>query len=202
MSIWWEKTVEYLFVLTYMTREALMAPLDGNYEAGGDLVASHNDKWVLIEFKRNASAIEDEVNKFAEPSIDSFNGAKAKLGDSDGHHFLIFGQEGDYEPLELRGITYFRHQGVGLEDVLCSGVAQDDFNSYISEFLSFKFGEAKGGAGGRSLNYSTVIAVNSDGLVTHCEGLTSYCNRMNLGPDFSPSPAPSPKRSMGMNGPS
>ena len=193
--MWWEKTIEYLFVVTYLNRESLMAPLDGNCEAGGDLVASHDDKWVLIEFKRNAGAIDDEVKKFAEPSEDSFNEAKFLLGDDDGHHLLVFGEKGCSEPIELKACSYFRHQAVEPDGVLGCGVSQEKFNRYLSDFLRFKLGEAEEGSGGRSLDYSTVIAVNSNGEVTHCEGLIRYCAQMSLGPDLGPDPAPTRSRS-------
>ncbi|WP_163577082.1 hypothetical protein [Halomonas faecis] len=199
--MWWEKTVEYLFVVTYMDREALMAPLDGNHEAAADLMARRNDKWVLIEFKRNAQAIDDEIQKFAEPSVDSFEKAKAALADRDGHHLLVFGERGDDQPIELKALSYFRHQTVDPEEALDCGVAQKQFNSYLHEFLYFKFGEAEEGSGGRSLNYSTVVAV-SNGAITHCEGLANYCERMNLGPDLSPDPGPTPSPGFGMGGPS
>ncbi|WP_029934690.1 hypothetical protein [Thiomicrospira pelophila] len=193
--MWWEKTVEYLFVITCMNRDALMAPLDGNYEAGADLMARHNDKWVLIEFKRNAQTIDDEVQKFAEPSLDSYESAKAALAEEDSHHLLIFGERGDHQPIELKALSYFRHQTVDPKEALGCGVAQKKFNNYLSDFLYFKFGEAEEGSGGRSLDYSTVVAVSSDGEITHCEGLANYCEHMNLGPDLTPVP------DRGMGGP-
>ncbi|MCE7520422.1 hypothetical protein LZG37_19975 [Halomonas titanicae] len=200
--MWWEKTVEYMFVITYMNRDALMAPLDGNYEAGADLMARHNDRWVLIEFKRNAQAIDDEIQKFAEPSLDSFERAKAALAYKDSHHLLIFGERGDSQPMELKALSYFRHQSVDPKEALGSGVAQEQFNSYLSAFLYFKFGEVEEGSGGRSLDYSTVVAVNSDGEITHCEGLANYCEHMNLGPDLTPVLGPTSNPGFGMGGPS
>lgn len=199
--MWWEKTVEYLFVVTYLNRKVLMAPLDGDYEAGGDLVANRDDKWVLIEFKRNAGVIDSEIQKFAEPSVDSFNNAKAVLGDSDGHHLLIFGEHGHDEPIELKALSYFRRQPVAPRLALGCGVNQEEFNSYLADFLFFKFGEEEETKGGRSLNYSTVVAVNTEGQVTHCEGLANYCERLNLGPDLSPDPTPTSTHGYEMSGP-
>lgn len=200
--MWWEKTVEYLFVVSYMNREALMAPLDGNYEAAADLMARHNDKWVLIEFKRNAQDIDDEIKKFAEPSVDSFESAKAALADKDGHHLLVFGERGDDQPIELKALSYFRRQTVDPKEALGCGVVQRQFNTYLSSFLYFKFGDAKEGSGGRNLNYSTVVAVGSDGEITHCEGLANYCGRMDLDPDLSPDPVPTSNPGFDMDGPS
>jgi hypothetical protein len=55
--IWWEKTVEYQFVLaTHLRRTsgALFSPFDGEHEQAGDAVfASPENRWVLVEFKRN-----------------------------------------------------------------------------------------------------------------------------------------------------
>ncbi len=200
--MWWEKTVEYLFVLTYMNRKVLLAPLDGNHEAGGDLVARQDDQWVLIEFKRYESSINDEIHKFAEPSKDSFDKAKSALGGSDGHHLLIFGEKSRSEPVALKVLSYFQHQNVEPNDAISCGITQKEFNNYLSKFLHFKFGETAVGTGGRSLDYSTVIAVNGDGEVTHCEGLAGYCGRMNLGPGFSPDLTPTTTPSFGMGGPS
>lgn len=200
--MWWEKTIEYMFVVTYLNREILMAPLDGDYEAAGDLIAKHGNMWLLIEFKRNIRDVKSEIKKFAEPSLESFDNAKAALSDNDGHHFLIFGEPGCTTPIELKALTYFRHKSVDPNEVLGCGVTQAEFNSYLNDFLYFKFGETEEGSGGRSLDYSTVLALGSNGKVTHCEGLASYCDRMSIGPDLTPEPTPTQRSSYSRGGPS
>lgn len=111
-------------------------------------------------------------------------------------------KRGGEQPIELKALSYFRHQTVDPKEALGCGVAQKKFNSYLSEFLYFKFGEVEEGSGGRSLDYSTVVAVSSNGEITHCEGLASYCERMNLGPDLTPDPGPTSNPGFDMGGPS
>lgn len=192
--MWWEKTVEYLFVVTYINRNMLMAPLDGYHEAGGDLITSQDDRFMLIEFKRNLKSVGDEVLKFPEPSLDSLTYAKESLGDRDGHHLLIYGQEDLDRSLELKAISYFRHQGVESDCVLACGIDLDEFNNYLSEFLCLKFGDVEGGGRGRDLNYSVVMAVDSNGEVVRCEGLSNYCDRMGFNVELSEEPTPPQKK--------
>lgn len=50
---WWEKTVEYKFVIEFSDRLNL-APLDGKEETAlGDLIASMASRFFLIEFKKS-----------------------------------------------------------------------------------------------------------------------------------------------------
>ena len=61
---WWEKTVEYLFVVTHFDEDVMLAPLDGNEERLADTIFSKDNKWVVIEFKRNEKCINEEKDKF------------------------------------------------------------------------------------------------------------------------------------------
>jgi hypothetical protein len=66
MSIrWWEKTVEYEFVMSVSREQGLfLAPLDGEHEKAGDAVFSSDNRWVLIEFKKDEASVRTEKGKF------------------------------------------------------------------------------------------------------------------------------------------
>jgi hypothetical protein len=51
-KIWWEKTVEYAYVMT-MGIDHFVAPLDGKEDALADLIVKLDATWTLIEFKRS-----------------------------------------------------------------------------------------------------------------------------------------------------
>lgn len=64
MAIWWEKTVEYLFVLKHFKNQACIAPLDGLQEKAGDVLLENSGRWTLIEFKRDIHSLDSEIIKF------------------------------------------------------------------------------------------------------------------------------------------
>lgn len=65
MPIWFEKTVEYRFVLDILDREAVASPLDGHAETWwGDLIDSRNAQFRLIEFKIAETAVKTELAKY------------------------------------------------------------------------------------------------------------------------------------------
>lgn len=65
MPIWFEKTVEYRFVLDILDREAVASPLDGHAETWwGDLIDSRNAQFRLIEFKIAEPAANTELAKY------------------------------------------------------------------------------------------------------------------------------------------
>lgn len=62
-KIWWEKTVEYAFVRS--AHFLSVSPLDGNHEQAGDAILSNKEnKFYLIEFKKEDSNQEDEIDKY------------------------------------------------------------------------------------------------------------------------------------------
>jgi hypothetical protein len=74
MPLWFEKTVEYRFVLDILDREAVASPLDGHAETWwGDLIDSRNAEFRLIEFKRTESAINTELDKYLPPGAQRSN---------------------------------------------------------------------------------------------------------------------------------
>ena len=81
---WWEKTVEYLFVIQYLSKIypnnfSKIAPLDGDHEQAGDVILCNpNNRYYLIEFKKEASSQYDEFVKFLDVKSDEFKQLKAK----------------------------------------------------------------------------------------------------------------------------
>lgn len=81
---WWEKTVEYLFVIQYLSKVypnnfSKIAPLDGDHEQAGDVILCNpNNRYYLIEFKKGASSQYDEFVKFLDVKSDEFKQLKAK----------------------------------------------------------------------------------------------------------------------------
>lgn len=101
---WWEKTVEHLYVRRILSNTAFTLPLDGDVEAGvGDLITADYVGCTLIEFKKDKTAINSEMDKYplepAQREIAGRHYAKAvnllapKLFTMPGAqaHYLIFG---------------------------------------------------------------------------------------------------------------
>lgn len=63
---WWEKTVEYTFVIQAHNQKFLkLAPLDGDHEQAADtILQDENSKFCLIEFKKGAASQGDEYIKY------------------------------------------------------------------------------------------------------------------------------------------
>lgn len=178
---WWEKTVEYLFVAEVVRSGRLfIAPLDGMEERAGDAIFSADNRWLLIEFKRDLNSINDERRKF-----DRFADAKAALSSHSVHHHLIFGHilDNQTSTLTLRTATYFggKAASLDLKELLCSGIDVTEFRKYVTTFTSFKK-SAKGSSGGVAWDsLATVVGVSSrSGQVTRCMSLDSFALEQNL----------------------
>lgn len=146
-----------------------VAPLDGNHEKAGDAIFSHESKWVLIEFKRNESSIEDEIQKFT-----NFAQARASLEQKGKHHLIIYGESTENE-FSLSCQEYFSGTKVKIELALSSGVEKNDFILYLRDFVSFKK-NSESGAG----SYGFVAGVSNDGKVTKCMSLSEFAEALNL----------------------
>ncbi|WP_052229405.1 hypothetical protein [Pseudomonas fluorescens] len=87
--MWWEKTIEYLFIIAAAKAEKLdfAAPLSGVHEhTGGDSIFGKAEKLILIEFKSNSSKIPTERSLFK-------NYAQAcKLLSGFQHHVFVYGK--------------------------------------------------------------------------------------------------------------
>lgn len=175
-KFWWEKTIEYLFVMNHVNVEDLVVPLDGTHEVSGDAIIGRVAKWVLIEFKRDESSLDSEITKYGDQK--NFNDAKQALIFESGHHFLIYGvlEQGK---LSLKTKGYFNLEDYEIEAALSNGKDPKTFNSYLSRLTKFKKSKASSedSAGGRAVNYNRVIGINENGDVSECLTIQEYANR-------------------------
>lgn len=172
--VWWEKTVEYLFVKNHLKQDSIVAPLAGKHEKAGDAIFCRNDRWILLEFKREQSDIESEKKKFA--STDSYEEAKAEFQCNDHHHLIIFGDIGKDGKLQLNCNTYFSGKNIALSNVLSSGTEREIFCEYLNRFIEYKLWKKEGGGGG-NVDYSHVIGVNESGEAIAIMSLSEFSNQ-------------------------
>lgn len=182
---WWEKTVEYYFIIEYFGGSISIAPLDGQEERAGDAIFSSNNRWLIIEFKKDEQSLSSEQDKFNNYSI-----AKQSLSDSDGHHFIIYGDINNQENpsrFVLKGRTYFSEKLIkSVEEMLKKGATKQEFTDYLGKLLRFKKGMKSSGSGGLGLeNYNVVAGINSDGKVTQCMSLLEAGLELGLEPEIS-----------------
>ncbi len=174
---WWEKTVEYMFVVSAYKHGKLYLPLDGNEERAGDTILSSQNKWVLIEFKKDRQSISDEQSKFTE-----YERAKAALGSEDHHHFLVYGdQDMASRKLVLRFCKYFSGKQSNLQGLLKSGAVYDKFADYLKRFTEFKRGRSGSSSGGLSMDdFALIASINNDGKIVECLSLSTYFKSLTL----------------------
>lgn len=172
---WWKKTVEFQFVLA-MAREKkiFLAPLDGRQERAGDAIFSSNNRWVLIEFKKNAASISTEKKKFI-----NYQEARTALSGWDGHHHLVYGLAPPTftSGLLLRSQTYFPGVGCDLPGILKSGVEFRVFKRYIKQYTEFKKGPDDGSGTGGLLtmdDLALVASVTTENKIVGCLSLTEF----------------------------
>lgn len=163
-KIWWEKTVEYKFVLDFAdaTGNFFAAPLDGNLETAGDTIFATENKWILIEFKRDFPSLNSEEAKFVD-----YQAAYDKLFTRDTHHFLVYGKLEPNETLSLECLTYFSQLGsIALDKLLDYAVTTEEFFEYIEILNRYKKQSSqRNGSSSSSGSYTNVIGVNSDGNI-------------------------------------
>jgi len=173
--VWWEKTVEYLFVSLFPALgEGFIAPLDGAHERAGDAIFANSDRWLLLEFKKDQSSVYREREKF-----DNYDEAAYALRALDRHHLLVYGFEESDGSLGLTAMTYFSHTERGnREEVLASGCRPGEFWTYLEKFSSFKkHTSSHGGSssgGFEAGDYSMVMGVSNDGQATGCTTVAEF----------------------------
>lgn len=178
---WWEKTVEYQFVLLVaQSRKLFLAPLDGGEERAGDAVFSSDNRWVLIEFKKDRDAISTEKKKF-----DDYAAAHKALSAVDTHHHIIYGQESkeSIQRLQLCSRTYFSGKVCDLSGILSSGAKYDAFKKYVEQYTKFKKRPEGGssGSGGVTIDDLALVAgVNTDNNVVECLSLREFQRQLGL----------------------
>lgn len=187
------KTVEYYFVLKHVDPNVLVSPLDGKEERLGDTIISANNKWVLIEFKRDESCLSSEIEKFYD-----YDKALRQLSNKDDHHYLIYGEiNGNFRPNCKTCFSAKNRDSI--ESALKTGIDKSVFSEYVKEFTSLKAPtDDSGGGGGLALaDYSLVVCVNDDGNIIECMSISDYQKSMGHEPD--PETIQKPRyKSMGM----
>ncbi|MEX8499754.1 hypothetical protein [Leptothrix ochracea] len=201
-TIWWEKTVEYQFVLQ-ADRECgltLALPLSGVQELFSDGVFAKSASLVLIEFKRSAAELDSEKNKF-----DCYAEAEKDLLGHDGHHFLVYGRE--YKPLPdpslvLTACTYFGREEISgvPKKLLEAGISPECFNKYLTKFAGFKKsdGRSTGKIGPESL--ATVVGISLNTKQCQAISLTEYYRMFFPNLYEPPSPTRIRPKQQGMRG--
>ncbi|WP_210530739.1 hypothetical protein [Pantoea ananatis] len=202
---WWEKTVEYAFIMQAVLDNKLVSPLSGLHEKAGDAVFRDENKWILIEFKRNFSSITDEKSKFEDYKL-----AEQKLIEKDSHHFLIYGKivkdkevkeekiasdlkddikkedsvkKNSKENVILAYETYFsRTPANSIEEMLKNKTDLILFKEYLDEFIGFKKDktETTGDAALNFEDYTAVACVNKDGLIETLMKPGDFQNELEL----------------------
>lgn len=180
-AIWWEKTVEYKFVLDADRERGLKfaAPLSGVHERAGDGVFSSNSKIVLVEFKRSKYELDTEYDKFT-----NYENAVAALAARDSHHFLIYGGlENDKNEFRLYARTYFsKKDAQSALAVLNHGLEPLKFNEYLADLVAFKKADGRSSGTVTSASVASAIGISQEGEVSAIS-LVEYCNIVmpNLG---------------------
>jgi len=165
---WWEKTVEYYFIRKFIPDEMILSPLDGKEEKAGDTLLSINEKWVILEFKKDADSLASEKKKYK-----NYDAAETELSSNDEHHFLIYGQVVNSE-FGLGGKTYFSRSPVtNINEIFESGKDKDEFVSYLERLIEHK-SKAKESSGGSIGSYSFVAGISKDKKITSCMNLYEF----------------------------
>lgn len=174
---WWEKTVEYNFVMSLASQNNLfLSPLDGNHEKAGDVVLGMSELWVMIEFKKDLDAVGSEKIKFGNGNYER---AKVALQGQDKHHHVIYGvlsTNNDGKPcLDLDYKTYFSEEkSNNLNELLRSGKTIQEFSEYLKKFTDFKKRSSSGSRGMIVEDYMMVAGVTSNGEVVECVSMSEF----------------------------
>jgi hypothetical protein len=205
---WWEKTVEYNFVIRVQNEEVanFLAPLDGNVEQIGDAVIGKDSKFFIVEFKKTLS-IEDSEYKKYNNGKDGYNRAKvACMKINKGlHHLIIGGKLSNLKKtLELEIRHYFDEKEIpsnSIKKSLTHGVGQDILDQYILALINERSKEEHrlgddedegGGDGGGGVTLASIIGLSANGCVSTID-LEYYRLKRKLKPEPKPNNTYNPK---------
>lgn len=182
--IWWEKTVEYTFILAAREERKLdfAAPLSGAQERGwADAVFSSDSKIVLVEFKRSEKELDSEADKY-----EDYEGAAKELAARDTFHWLVYADlKPDGRGLILKACRYFSREAIDVAlNLLDRGVSEDKFRKYLSDLLKFK---KRDGRTSGSIGPESIVAAVGIDLQGKCNAipLAEYCRMAFPDLDFS-----------------
>lgn len=156
-NVWWEKTVEYHYVIKYLSN-MFAIPLDGKAEKMGDTVFARDGKYILIEFKRSSYELNSEVDKY-----ENYELARDELYKEHTFHFAVYGYM-ENEIFYLEAINYFSinfaPQRFYVEHIKECGVNFNEFASYTKDLIGFKKSKYAGSGGG------LVVGISDSGIIT------------------------------------
>lgn len=165
---WWEKTVEYYFIRKFIPDEMILSPLDGEQEKAGDAFLSNNERWVILEFKKDFESLASEKKKYK-----NYDAARNELSPNDSHHFLIYGRIAG-GAFGLGGKTYFSNRPVSkISEIFEAGKEKEEFISYLEKLVEHKskVSESSGGSIG---SYSFVAGISKNKKITSCMNLYEF----------------------------
>lgn len=188
---WWEKTVEYNFVIALAHHNLLdfAAPIAGRHErSSGDGIFGKDNKLVLIEFKKDYSEISSEKTIFNDYQ------AAAKALSAYNHHWIIYGSLSKNGNLIIENQKYFdpASSKENKTDIISTGVTHSIFMDYLEKLKSFRNADARGSGGKKYATHVsaesmlTVMGVSKEGKLIGSMSLQQYRQELKPAP-----PAPS-----------
>lgn len=172
----WEKTVEYAFVIaaSKAAKLDLALPLSGKPErAAGDAIFGSKALLVLVEFKRGKMQVESEQSLFHD-----YDKARQSLSGIDSHHFLVYPAwlQQPTISFNLFAETYFsRVACVGPLDCLARGKDPAKFRSYLDALFSWKVPDGRSSSGQIGAHeMAQVLGVSTEGKLLEVVTLQDY----------------------------
>ncbi|SMM99453.1 hypothetical protein SPONN_596 [uncultured Candidatus Thioglobus sp.] len=188
---WWEKTVEYAFVVEN-SKGLAIAPLDGRLEESfSDTVIKNGGKFSLIEFKRDKGCLGSERGKY-----DKYDIAEKELKDySENCHYLIYGTDSKTDFLKAQG--YFSGTEITIKEILKQGVCCQFFEEYLAILAEYK---KRGGSGNGLSSVAFIINVENTAQILTLPEMMEAFPFLELDPaqdqdqvqDLVSAPAPAP----------
>ena len=173
---WFEKTVEYNFVLNAKEICGLdfFSPLDGTAERIADLVAGSDAKHYIIEFKKKVELDVSEFKKYKGGEI-GYIAAKNALQNTAGYnnHFIIGGDITSDNKFQLKVKHYFPVEDKTVEakvfqkdnDALFSlgqGITIDQLKEYTKIITQYRDSTEGGEGGSGGVKHVSIVAVSKD----------------------------------------
>jgi len=197
-KLWWEKTVEYKYVLEHfaMLPEGMYAPMDGDAEQLGDGGFKHGDKFNIIEFKRYKTSINDEKKKFSgytnfETRLKQEFSRHKKNNDKEtqyiqavnlcSHHCLVYGVRDKDGNLKLEAMDYIYRRNQSLPEICKKGLVRAHFKKYVGWFIGEK---NRGGGGGNNMfsdgDFSSLVCLSTGGGSFSAMTLKEFCEEEGI----------------------
>ncbi|NIF29168.1 hypothetical protein F3J44_22655 [Pantoea sp. Tr-811] len=184
---WWEKTVEYDFVIELAYNDLLdfAAPIAGRHErSSGDGVFGKDNMLILIEFKKDFSEIASEKTIFKnyEAAAEALNGYN--------HHWIVYGSLSETEELLIGNQKYFDPSTYKEKttDIMKTGVTHSVFMDYLLKLQSFRKADARGSGGQKNAAHvsaesmQTVMGISKSGKLVGSMSLEQYRQQLKPAP--------------------